>query len=40
LPPRAHRLVLEWADLHRAELMDNWRRAQHHREIVPIEPLT
>jgi hypothetical protein len=39
LPPRAHSLVLEWADLHRTELMDNWRRAQQHRETVPIQPL-
>src|SRR5258708_38021034 len=28
LPRRAHKLVLEWADLHRRELMDNWQKAR------------
>jgi hypothetical protein len=39
IPPRAHGLVLEWADKHRTELIENWQRAQQHHEIVPIEPL-
>ena len=34
VPDRALRLVQEWVDLHRAELMDNWERA---REQVPLE---
>ncbi len=39
LPHRAHSLVLEWADLHRAELMDNWIRAQRREKLLEIEPL-
>jgi len=39
LPPRAHSLVLEWADMHRNELRDNWRRAQRHQTLHSIEPL-
>jgi hypothetical protein len=39
LPQRAHNLVLEWADLYRAELMDNWHRAQRHETLQPIQPL-
>ena len=39
LPARAHRLVLEWADMHRTELTRNWRRAQRHETVLPIEPL-
>jgi hypothetical protein len=27
-PPRALRLVLEWADLHKLELMSNWELAR------------
>ncbi len=39
LPPRARRLVLEWAGLHRAELLENWERARVSRPLVPIAPL-
>ena len=39
LPHRAHGLVLEWADLHRTELMDNWIRAQRRENLLQIEPL-
>jgi hypothetical protein len=39
LPRRAHSLVIEWADMHRAELMDNWQRARHHEPLQRIEPL-
>jgi hypothetical protein len=28
LPPRALRLVLEWAALHKAELLDDWQLAR------------
>lgn len=40
LPRRAHNLVLEWADLHRAELTNNWHRAQRNETLRMIEPLT
>ena len=36
-PPRVKALLLEWWDLHRAELAENWRLAQERKElnIVP-----
>lgn len=39
LSRRVHNLVIEWADLHRAELMDNWERARQGQELMWIEPL-
>lgn len=39
LPPRALRLVLEWADAHRLELHENWDRGGRHEPLKPIEPL-
>jgi hypothetical protein len=39
LPPRARRLVFEWARIHRGELLENWERARLHRPVEPIEPL-
>jgi hypothetical protein len=39
LPNRAHSLVLEWASLHRKELLDDWKLASERMEINPIEPL-
>ncbi len=38
LPPRALRLIREWARLHDDEL-DNWERAQALETLVPIKPL-
>lgn len=39
LPPRALRLVLEWAELHKAELLENWQLARQGRPLKRIEPL-
>jgi hypothetical protein len=39
LPPRALRLVREWASLHPAELAENWERAQALEPLVAIDPL-
>ena len=39
LPPRAVGLVMEWATLHRDELLDDWGRAQRHQPVVKIDPL-
>lgn len=39
LPPRARRLVIEWAAAHQAELSDNWARAREHLPLMPVEPL-
>jgi hypothetical protein len=39
LPARAHAMVLEWASLHRDELLEDWRLASEMKEIKKIEPL-
>lgn len=39
LPRTARRLLNEWTDLHRDELVANWQRAQSPETLVPIEPL-
>jgi hypothetical protein len=39
LPPRALRLVVEWARAHQDELRANWERARRHEPLQPIEPL-
>ncbi|MEW6187956.1 MAG: DUF4160 domain-containing protein [Thermodesulfobacteriota bacterium] len=39
LPRRAISLILEWAFLHREELMDNWLRANRHEDLLSIKPL-
>jgi len=39
LPRRVHAMVIEWADLHRAELMRNWERARDGLPLVNIKPL-
>lgn len=38
-PPRAERLVKEWADLYKKELLENWSRARDHKPLKPIPPL-
>ncbi|MEX2196251.1 MAG: DUF4160 domain-containing protein [Thermoleophilaceae bacterium] len=39
LPTRAERLIHEWAELHRAELMRNWELARAGKPLDRIEPL-
>jgi hypothetical protein len=39
LPPRAARLVREWALQHRDELDADWERAQAREPLASIEPL-
>jgi hypothetical protein len=39
LPPRALRMVREWARLHEAELRANWDRAQALQSLESIDPL-
>lgn len=39
LPPRARRLVIEWAAARKVELLENWARARNHQPLKPIEPL-
>ena len=38
-PRRAQRLVLEWLDLHRDELLEDWKLAQDRKPLNKIEPL-
>jgi hypothetical protein len=39
LPRRAVALVKEWAELHRSELEDNWRRREQSLPLNKIDPL-
>jgi hypothetical protein len=39
LPPRVLGLVIEWAILHRQELLDDWERARAQQELQKIAPL-
>jgi hypothetical protein len=39
VPLRALRLVQEWTDLHRDDLMHNWDRAREQAPLDRIEPL-
>lgn len=39
LPSRAARLVSEWAELHRDELEENWRRCEQQLPLTAVEPL-
>jgi len=38
-PRRAQRLVLEWFELHRNELLEDWNLAQDRKPLNKIEPL-
>jgi Domain of unknown function (DUF4160) len=38
-PARAQRLVLEWAELHTQELLENWERARQRQPLQHIAPL-
>lgn len=39
LPSRAAAMAIEWAVLHRNELMQNWRRLQNEQPAKRIDPL-
>lgn len=39
LPKRAKALILEWADEHRIELLEDWELARQKEELKRIEPL-
>jgi hypothetical protein len=39
LPRRVHNMVIEWADLHRDELRENWALARRGENLNDIEPL-
>lgn len=40
LPKRALRLVREWSEAYRSELLANWERARQGQQLHPIPPLT
>jgi hypothetical protein len=39
MSPRAQKLILEWADLHREDLRQAWDRASRNQEPSKIPPL-
>lgn len=39
LPRRARSLVIEWATIHQAALMENWERCSQLQLPLPIPPL-
>ncbi len=39
LPRRVHNLVLEWADMHRQELSEEWKKARNGEVLGKIPPL-
>jgi len=38
-PSRAEKMVLEWLDLHRSELMGDWYLAEQRKPLQRIDPL-
>ncbi|MBE0493146.1 MAG: DUF4160 domain-containing protein [Thiomicrospira sp.] len=39
LPRRAANLVLDWAELHQSELIEDWELCSNHQAPKPIAPL-
>jgi hypothetical protein len=39
LPPRIHGFVVEWASIHKEELLDNWNKAKDLKAPKNIQPL-
>ena len=39
MPGRALRMILEWLEDHRGELLNNWNKAQIGEPLDKIEPL-
>jgi hypothetical protein len=39
LPPKVLGLVVEWASLHKKELIENWKLATQLKQLKPIKPL-
>ena len=40
MPQRALKMVFEWLEIHREELMNDWNRAQTGDPLKKIDPLT
>lgn len=39
MPGRALKMILEWLEIHREELLDNWVKAQNGTPLEKIAPL-
>lgn len=39
MPGRALKMILEWLEIHRDELLANWENAQNGMALNEIEPL-
>ena len=39
MPRRALHLVFDWLDLHKEELMQNWKRMENGETLAKINPL-
>lgn len=39
IPRRALRLIFEWMDLHKEELLLNWEKIEQRKSLTKIEPL-
>lgn len=39
IPGRAAKMILEWLEIHRQELMNDWSRARTGEPLIKIEPL-
>ena len=38
-PPRALGLVIEWAEIHKDELLENWEKSRDEHKLSKIKPL-
>jgi hypothetical protein len=39
IPRRALKLIFEWMDLHKVELLENWKKIEERKSLEKIEPL-
>ena len=39
MPRRALKLIYEWLDEHKYELLENWERSKEHKKLNNIKPL-
>jgi hypothetical protein len=39
MPRRAQNLILDWAELHQAELLEDWKLCEAKQQPKPIAPL-
>jgi hypothetical protein len=39
MPKRALKMIFEWLELHKDELLADWELAQNKKQLLPINPL-